>query len=191
MEFQAFKESLRREEGVFKKMAKKERKRVPDGLRDVAIDLLREELHLTARELDKSHISKLFDRYKSGRGNSFLSIWIRSISSKIVDACWTEAVRMHGNSDGSGADHDPDDKNEDDLHRTCTTSFKRIVRDDLPPDQQEVVKHLLLQQQESLTGSMADLSLYAQGILMKVDSHFLGGIRTTVCCLLYLLQYQS
>ena len=53
MESQAFKESLRREEGVFKRMAKKERKRVPDGLRDIAVDLLREELHLSPIELDK------------------------------------------------------------------------------------------------------------------------------------------
>jgi hypothetical protein len=157
-------------------MAKKERKRVPDGLRDIAVDLLREELHLSARDLDKSHISKLFDRSRGERGDSFLSIWTRSISSESVDACWTEAVRLQSNSEGSGADHDPEDKNEDDLHRTCTTSFKRIIRDDLPPDQQEVVKHLLLQQQENLTESMADLSFYAQGILMKVGLHSLGGI---------------
>jgi hypothetical protein len=177
MESQAFKESLRREEGVFKKMAKKERKRVPDGLRDIAVDLLREELHLSARDLDKSHISKLFDRSRGERGDSFLSIWTRSISSESVDACWTEAVRLQSNFEGSGADHDPEDKNNDDLHRTCTTSFKRIIRDDLPPDQQEVAKHLLLQQQDHLTESMADLSFYAQGILMKVGSYSLGGIR--------------
>ncbi|KAF9943034.1 hypothetical protein BGZ70_006044, partial [Mortierella alpina] len=148
-------------------MAKKERKRVPDGLRDIAADLLREELHLSPIDLDKSHISGLFKRSGGERDDSLLSIWFRTISSESVETFWSEAARLQGQSEGSGVDVDPDEKN-DDLHRTCTTALKRIIRDDLPADQQEVVKHLLLQQQESLTESMADLSVYAQGVLMKV-----------------------
>ena len=108
-----------------------------------------------------------------------LSIWTRTINDEKVDTCWIEAVTLQGQqgrSDGPGADVTLEEEEDDEAHRTCTTALKNLFRQDMPGEQQEVVIRLVVEQQEILTDYMADLSAYAQGVLLKVRLHFFDAI---------------
>ncbi|KAF9928164.1 hypothetical protein BGZ67_007112 [Mortierella alpina] len=118
---QVFLDALQREEVLYKRIAKKLRKRAPDGLHDITagllpkklrkrapdglhditVGLLREEHQLSAIDLDKSKINNLFQAGEEKDG--LLSIWTRTINGEKMDTCWTNAVRLQGRSDGSGA----------------------------------------------------------------------------------------
>ena len=156
-------DNLKREEKVYKKMAHKDRKRAPDGLYDIALDLLREEFQLSAVVLDKSKLNQLFS---SGNGE-MLSIWTSTITEEKVDSCWNDAMELQEEPESSGAEVATEEE-DDEARRTCTAPLKKVIRQDMPGEQQGIVKRVLLEQQESLTDSLADLSAYAQGVLLRV-----------------------
>ncbi|KAF9555650.1 hypothetical protein EC968_008797, partial [Mortierella alpina] len=112
-------DALKKEEKLFRKMALKDRMRAPDGLYDIALDLLREEYQLSAVMLDIRRLNHLF----SNGNNEMLSILISTITEDKANSCRNEAMELQ-EADSSGADVAAEE-DDDEAHRTCRAPSKK------------------------------------------------------------------